>query len=399
MASARQPFLASRLQGFGTTIFTEMTRHAQRFDAVNLGQGFPDFDGPEVIRQAAEEALRGGFNQYAPMPGLPALRQAIAEHQRRFYGLEIDPDREVLVTHGATEGVFATLQALCEMGDEVVIFEPFYDSYRASIAMAGAVDRRYTLLAPDFALEPDRLERLITAKTRAILLNSPHNPTGKVFTREELETIARLARQHDLLVISDEVYEHLVFDGEHVPIATLPGMAERTVTVSSAGKTFSFTGWKVGWVIAPAAVIDAVRTAHQFITFSVASPFQPAVAKALALDDEFFRELLESYRSRRDFLCEGLRRVGFEVIEPAGSYFLVADIRPLGFRDDVEFCRLLPELVGVAAIPPTAFYVDKKAGRHLARFAFCKQQAVLEEGLERLRRLPEKFKARGTGPS
>lgn len=387
MTSRRQPFLASRLQGFGTTIFTEMTLHAQKYDALNLGQGFPDFDGPDEIKQAAIEAIRGDFNQYARMTGLPALNQAVAAHQKRFYQLDVDPESEVLVTHGATEGIFAALQAFCETGDEVVIFEPFYDSYRASIAMAGAVDRRYTLRAPDFALDPERLEKLITPKTRAILLNSPHNPTGKVFSRAELEAIAELARRFDLLVVSDEVYEHLVFDGEHVPISTLPDMWQRTLSISSGGKTFSFTGWKIGWVVGPAPLVAAVRTAHQFITFSVASAFQPAIARALGLGDDFYAELLRSYRDRRDFLAGGLRDAGFDVIEPAGTYFMLADIRPLGFDDDVDFCRRLPELVKVAAIPPTAFYVDKDAGRHLVRFAFCKNRRLLEEGVARLQEL------------
>ncbi|MEM8996070.1 MAG: aminotransferase class I/II-fold pyridoxal phosphate-dependent enzyme [Acidobacteriota bacterium] len=391
MTSPRQPHLASRLQGFGTTIFTEMTLHAQKYDALNLGQGFPDFDGPDAVKARAIEAIEAGANQYAPMPGLPRLQGAVAAHQKRFYGLEADPGSEVLITHGATEGIFATLQALCEVGDEVIVFEPFYDSYRASIAMAGAVDRRYTLEAPDFAVDPERLAQLATAKTRAILLNSPHNPTGKVFRAAELEAIADLARRHDLVVISDEVYEHLVFEGEHRPISTLPGMWERTVTLSSSGKTFSFTGWKIGWAVGPKPLVDAVRTAHQFITFSVATPFQPAIAHALELDDDFYADLLESYRDRRDFLAEGLRRAGFDVIEPAGTYFMLADIRPLGFTSDVEFCRRLPELVQVAAIPPTAFYVDKAAGEHLVRFAFCKHRSVLEEGVRRLETLRDRL--------
>ena len=383
----RQPFLTSRLQGFGTTIFTEMTLHAQKYDALNLGQGFPNFDGPQEIKQLAAESVAHGYNQYGPMPGLPDLRQAIAEHRRRFYGLDYDPETEITVTHGATEGIHVCLQALCDVGDEVLIFEPFYDSYRACIAMAGAVDRRYTLEAPTFAVDGERLRRLVTDKTRVLLLNSPHNPSGKVFSRDELQLIAEVAREKDLIVVSDEVYEHLVYDEQHVPIAGLPGMRERTVTLSSAGKTFSFTGWKVGWMCAPEKLTAALRTAHQFVTFSSGTPFQHAVAAALRLPDTFFAELVDDYRRRRDFLCNGLRTAGFDVIEPSGTYFVLADIRPLGFDDDVEFCRVLPERVQVAAIPPTAFYVDKEAGRHLVRFAFCKSMDILEEGVRRLARL------------
>ena len=383
----RQPFLTSRLQGFGTNIFTEMTLLAQRHDAVNLGQGFPNFDGPDTIREAAVRALHGPHNQYARAFGIPELNRAIAEHQQRFHGLDYDPDREITVMNGATEVIFASLQALCEVGDEVVVFEPFYDSYRASIAMAGAVERLVTLEAPDFAYDPQVLEASITAKTRAILLNTPHNPTGKVFSRQELEHVAQLAQEHDLLVISDEVYEHLVFDGEHLSIAALPGMRERTVVISSAGKTFSFTGWKVGWACAPPEITVALRTAHQFITFCNSAPLQPAVAEALGADDDFYRSFLDAYRERRDHLCDGLADVGFDVLVPAGTYFVLADIRPLGWDDDVEFCRMLPEAVGVAAIPPTAFYVNKAAGRHLVRFAFCKTLDVLDAAVERLQRL------------
>ena len=388
----RQPYLTSRLQGFGTTIFTEMTLHAQKYDALNLGQGFPNFDGPDEIKALAAESVNQGYNQYGPMPGLPDLRLAVAEHRRRFYGVEYDPDTEITITHGATEGIHVSLQALCEVGDEVVVFEPFYDSYRACIAMAGAVDRLYTLEAPDFGVDRDRLARLITDKTRVILLNSPHNPTGKVFNRRELELIAVLAQRHDLMVIADEVYEHLVYgepasedgDVKHIPIASLPGMRERTVTLSSAGKTFSFTGWKVGWMCAPPKLTAALRTAHQFVTFSSGTAFQTAVAAALRLGDDFVEGLVDDYRRRRDFLCRGLESVGFDVIRPDGTYFVLADMRSLGFDDDVELCRIMPQKVQVAAIPPTAFYVNKNAGRHLVRFAFCKSMDLLEEGVRRL---------------
>ncbi len=387
MSISRQPHLTSRLQGFGTTVFTEMTLLAQRHQAVNLGQGFPDFDGPEPIKAAAIEAIRGGHNQYCRMTGLPELNRAVAAHQERFYGQSYDPDREVTVTNGATEALFATFQALCEVGDEVVFFEPFYDSYRACVAAAGGVARLVTLRSPNFDYDPEELERAISPKTRAILLNTPHNPTGKVFSRSELTHIAELCRRHDLLAVADEVYEHLVFDGEHVSLASLPGMRERTLTISSAGKTFSMTGWKVGWVCAPEPLTAAVRTAHQFITFCNSAPLQPAMADALAFGDDFYRQLTADYRDRRDRLCRGLTEVGFGVRPPAGTYFVLADIRPLGYGDDVEFCRMLPREVGVAAVPPTAFYVNKAAGRHLVRFAFCKTAAVLDEAIERLRRL------------
>jgi len=387
MGSARIPHLVSRLQGFGTNVFTEMTLLAQRHDAVNLGQGFPDFDGPDAVKDAAVAAIRDGHNQYCRTFGVPDLNRAIAAHQRRFYGLEYDPDAEVTVTNGATEAIFATLQALCEVGDEVVFFEPFYDSYRASVAMAGAVERLVTLRDPGFEVDFDALERMIGPKTRAVLLNTPHNPTGKVFRRHELERIAELCRRHDVVAISDEVYEHLVFDGEHVPLATLPGMRERTVTISSTGKTFSMTGWKIGYACAPPELSTAIRTAHQFITFCNSAPLQPAMAAALGADAAYFEGFLADYRRRRDRLCEGLAEVGFRVLVPAGTYFVLADIRPLGWDHDVEFCRMLPEAVGVAAIPPTAFYVDKAAGRHLVRFAFCKTLELLDEGVWRLKKL------------
>ena len=396
MSTSRQPYLTSRLQGFGTTVFTEITRLAQRYEAINLGQGFPDFDGPEAIKEAAIRAIQGGQNQYCRMTGLPELNRAVATHQERFYGLSYDPDREVTVTSGATEALFATFQALCEVGDEVVFFEPFYDSYRACVAAAGGVERPVTLRhrgrgpgehRADFRYDPQELERAITPKTRAVLLNTPHNPTGKVFKRLELEHVADLCRRHDLLAVADEVYEHLVFDDEHISLASLPGMRERTLTISSAGKTFSMTGWKVGWVCAPEHLSAAVRTAHQFITFCNSAPLQPAMAEALGLGDAFYRQLTADYRDRRDRLCRGLAEVGFGVLPPAGTYFVLADIRPLGYDDDVEFCRMLPQQVGVAAIPPTAFYVNKAEGRHLARFAFCKTAQVLDEAIDRLRRL------------
>lgn len=389
MSSARQPHLTARLQGFGTTIFTEMTRLAIQHGAVNLGQGFPNFDGPEFVKEAAIAAIRAGHNQYCRMSGLPELNRAIAAHQRRFYGLEYDPDAEITVYSGATEAICATLQALCETGDEVVLFEPFYDSYRASVTMAGAVPKVVTLRAPDFAYRAEELEAAIGPKTRAILLNTPHNPTGKVFDRAELEHIAALCRRFDLIAITDEVYEHLVYEGAHVPLATLPGMRDRTVLISSSGKTFSFTGWKVGHTCAPPALTAAIRCAHQFVTFCTATPFQHALAQAFVADDAFFASLIAEYRARRDRLCRGLREIGLDVIVPAGAYFVMTDIRSLGWHDDVAFCRMLPEKVGVAAIPPSSFYEHPAEGRHLVRWAFCKTDDVLDEGLRRLQRLRE----------
>jgi N-succinyldiaminopimelate aminotransferase len=387
MSSRRQPHLSARLQGFGTTIFTEMTRLAIQHGAVNLGQGFPNFDGPDFIKEAAIAAIRAGHNQYARMSGIPDLNRAIADHQRRFYDLAYDPETEITVYSGATEAICATFQALCDVGDEVVLFEPFYDSYRASVTMAGAVPRIVTLRAPDFSYRPEELEAAITPKTRAILLNSPHNPTGKVFNKAELEHIAALCREHDLIAITDEVYEHLVYEGTHIPLASLPGMRERTVLISSSGKTFSFTGWKVGHTCAPPAISAALRCAHQFVTFCTATPFQHALARAFVADDSFFRDLHNDYRARRDRLCDGLRDIGLGVLVPAGTYFVMTDIRTLGYHDDVAFCRMLPEKIGVAAIPPSSFYINPHEGRHLVRWAFCKTDEVLDEALRRLQKL------------
>ena len=383
----RLPHLNARLQGFGTTIFTEMSALAARTNAVNLGQGFPDTDGPAEIIDVAVAAMRDGHNQYPPGPGMPQLRQAIARHQQRFYDLSFDPDSGILVMAGATEAIAAIMLSLLEVGDEVITFEPWYDSYGAGIAMAGGVKRVVTLSGPDWSFDVDELESTVTAKTRAILLNTPHNPTGKVFSRAELASIADIARRHDLLVVTDEVYEHLVFDGEHVPMATLPGMAERTLTVSSGGKSFSFTGWKIGWVCGPAEIVRAVKTAKQFLTFTHNGPFQLAIAAALDLGDDFYVELAADFRRRRDLLCDGLAAAGFEVARPQGTYFVNVDIRSVGASDGIEFCLGLPERVGVVAIPTQVFYDNTERGRHLARFTFCKTDAVLEDGISRLSRL------------
>jgi N-succinyldiaminopimelate aminotransferase len=382
--SERVPYLTSRLQGFATTIFAEMSALAIRTGAVNLGQGFPDTDGPVEIADAAIAAIRAGHNQYPPGIGIPELREAIADHQRHWYGIKLDPDTEVLVTAGATEAIAAALLALCEPGDEVVMFEPYYDSYAACTAMAGAQRKVVTLHPPDYHFDPAALRAAITPKTRLLLLNSPHNPTGKVFSREELAAIAALCCEHDLIAVTDEVYEHLVFDGEHVPLATFPGMRDRTVTISSAGKTFSFTGWKIGWVGAPPALINAVRTAKQFLTYVNGAPFQYAIATGLRLPDERFAALASDLGARRDQLCAGLAAAGFAVFPPAGTYFVTTDVRSLGEEDGLAFCRGLPERCGVVAVPNVVFYDDTAAGRSLVRFTFCKRPEVLDEAIRRL---------------
>jgi N-succinyldiaminopimelate aminotransferase len=380
--------LNSALAGMGTTIFAEMSALAVETGAINLGQGFPDTDGPAEIAQVAAEAVLGGRgNQYPPGPGIPELRTAISQHQKRFYGLEVDPDTEVLATAGATEAIAAALLALLEPGDEVIALEPYYDSYAACIAMAGATRVPVTLRAPDFRPDLDRLQDAITSRTRLILLNSPHNPTGMVATRDELTAIADLAIKHDLLVVTDEVYEHLVFDGEHIPIATLPGMRERTVTISSGGKTFSFTGWKIGWVTGTPELVTAVRTAKQFLTYVSGGPFQYAIAAGLALPDAFYAGLSAGLRRKRDLLAAGLRAAGFEVFLPQGTYFITTDIAALGESDGLAFCRGLPQRCGVVAVPNVVFYDDAAAGRSQVRFAFCKRDEVLAEAASRLARL------------
>jgi N-succinyldiaminopimelate aminotransferase len=383
-----RPFLNRRLAGMGTTIFAEMSALAVTTGSINLGQGFPDTDGPRQIATAAADAVMAGRgNQYPPGPGIPELRSAISAHQRRFYGLEVSPDTEVLVTAGATEAIAAALLALVEPGDEVIAFEPYYDSYSACIALAGAVRVPVTLRPPAFRPDLAALRAAVTPRTRLILLNSPHNPTGCVFTRAELGAVAALAREHDLLVVTDEVYEHVAFDGEHVPIVSLPGMRDRTVSISSAGKTFSFTGWKIGWVTAMPELVTAVRTAKQFLTYVSGGPFQYAIAEALQLPDGYYTGLRDGLRRKRDLLCAGLRGAGFDVYEPAGTYFITTDAQSLGEKDGVEFCRALPGRCGVVAIPNAVFYDDGEAGRSQVRFAFCKRDEVLAEAAVRLARL------------
>lgn len=385
-----RPLLNRRLAGFGTTIFAEMSALAVRTGAINLGQGFPDTDGPEEVREAAVRALRDGRgNQYPPGPGIPELRTAVAEHQQRFYGLPYDPDTEVLVTAGATEAIAASLLALLEPGDEVIALEPYYDSYAACIAMAGGTRVPVTLRPHEgaFRLDLDELRAAVTDRTRLILLNTPHNPTGSVLTHDELAAVAALAVERDLLVISDEVYEHLVFGTAHTPLAAFPGMRERTVTISSAGKTFSFTGWKVGWVTATPELVTAVRSAKQYLTYVSAGPFQYAVAEALRLPDAYFDTLREDLRTKRDLLADGLTDAGFTVFRPSGTYFITTDIRPLGETDGFAFCRSLPERCGVVAVPNAVFYDHQSQGAPFVRFAFCKREDVLTDAAARLKSL------------
>lgn len=372
--------LVERMRGFETTIFAEMSALALVTGSVNLGQGFPDTDGPPEILDAAAHALRSGANQYPPGPGIPELRQAISAHQQRRYGLEYDPNAEVLVTAGATEAIAAALLALTGPGDEVILFEPYYDSYAACVALAGATRRIVTVERDGdvWGFDPATLATAVTPATRAIVVNTPHNPTGTAFGPTELQAIADIAVEHDLIVISDEVYEHLMFDGRtHTPIATLPGMRERTVTISSAGKTFSVTGWKIGWACASPALVTAVRTVKQFLTFVNGAPLQPAVAQVLPLAEKLAPAA--ALQAQRDLLCDGLANLGYDVVRPQATYFATVDVG----ADAVEFCRELPQRAGVVAIPSSVFY-DSNAGDRYVRFAFCKRPEVLSEALARL---------------
>lgn len=377
--------LAGRLHGLGQTVFAEMSALALQTGAINLGQGFPDVDGPQEIIEVAIAAMREGRNQYAPGWGVPELRTAIAEHQRRFYDLDVDADSEVLVTTGATEAIAAALLALVEPGDEVIALEPYYDSYSACIAMAGGIRVPVTLRAPDFRLDVDALRAAVTTRTTLMLINTPHNPTGTVLTHDELRAVAEIACEHDLIVVTDEVYEHLTFSGvTHHPLAAFDGMRDRTLTISSGGKTFSFTGWKVGWAVGRPDLVRAVMMAKQFLTFTSGAPLQPAIAVALALDDAYYTTLRTTLEAKRDRLCTGLQALGFEVFIPQGTYFVTTDISPLGYDDGVDFCLALPRRAGVVAIPMQVFYDDKKAGKPLVRWAFCKRDEVLDAALERL---------------
>lgn len=368
------------------TIFAEMSALAQRTGAINLGQGFPDEDGPAEVLEAARRAISDGVNQYPPGRGMPVLLEAIAEHQQRFYGIRLEPDREVLVTAGATEALAATILALVQPGDEVLTFEPFYDSYGATIALAGGVHTTVPLLAPDFQPDLDVLREAVTGRTRLILVNSPHNPTGVVFARATLELIVELAHKHNAIIVTDEVYEHLTFDAPHTPIATLPGARERTISISSAGKTFNTTGWKIGWVTASAAHITAILAVKQFLTYVNGAPFQPAIAVGLGLPDTFFSGVASTLQAKRDVLSAGLSAAGFVVSQPSGGYFVVADAAPLGFNDGAELCRQLPQLAGVVAVPITAFVHEERREQYssLLRFAYCKKFELLERAAQQL---------------
>lgn len=380
--------LVERMRPFTSTIFTEISRLAVETGAINLGQGFPDTDGPaSLLADAAANITERGLNQYPPGPGVPALREAVAAHQQRWYGLDVDP-ADVVVTTGATEAIAATLLGLCGPGDEVVAFEPAYDSYAAAVALAGATLRTVPLLPPDFGFDDDALAGAFSDRTRVVLVNTPHNPTGAVLTRDQLTRVGELAVAHDAVVVTDEVYEHMVFDdARHVPMASLPGLADRTLTISSAGKTFSVTGWKVGWVHGPPELVAAPRAVKQFLTFHGGAPLQPAVAHALALGDDFYTGLTADLARKRDLLSAGLRAAGFDVLTPRGTYFVVADPRPLGFDDGVDLAWKLPGLCGVAAVPVSVFCPSPDAARAyrpFVRFAFCKRDDVLEKAAGRL---------------
>ncbi len=385
--------MAVRVAGFGTTIFAEINNLARQHNAVNLGQGAPDFDGPPEVLAAAVSAVNSALNQYAPGIGMISVREAIAQNAERFYGQKLNPETDVLVTSGATEGVFAAILGLTDPGDEAIVFEPVYDTYVPNLLMAGVTPRYVPLRGDDWTFDPDELARAFTRRTRAIIVNTPHNPTGKVFSREELRIIAELCQKHDAIAITDEVYEHILYDdSSHTRLATLPGMAERTLTISSLGKTFSVTGWKIGWAVGPAALVHAVNQAHQFITYAVASPLQAAAATALALPFSFFENLQATYQAKRDRMVRMLEDVGFKVFKPSGSYFVMTDWRgvaPAQVRDDLQFAQWLITDIGLACIPASPFYreADKHLGKHFARFAVCKKDETLAAAAERLARL------------
>ena len=384
--AARGAMLLGADGGLRPTIFAEMSALAVSTGSINLGQGFPDEDGPAEVLEAARQAISDGFNQYPPATGMPVLRNAIAEHQQRFYGLAVDPDREVLVTAGATEALAATILALTQTGDEVVTFEPFYDSYGAIVGLGGATHVTVPLHAPAFQPDHDELRAAITDRTRLILINNPHNPTGTVLPRETLQLIVELAHTHDALIVTDEVYEHLVFDVPHTPVATLPGARDRTVSISSAGKTFNTTGWKIGWITARPEILASILAVKQFLTFVNGAPFQPAIAVGLGLPDTFFTGVAATLKRKRDLLSAGLVNAGFTVAQPQAGYFVVADAAPLGYTDAAEFCRALPQLAGVVGVPISAFVRDGNRAEYssLVRFAYCKRESVLDDAVTRL---------------
>lgn len=378
-----------RVSGFGTTIFTEMTRLANEHGAVNLAQGFPDFDAPDFVKDAAKRAIDAAHNQYAPMAGLPALATRIADDHARRTGISRDPASEVLIGCGATELLFDAVIALTDPGDEVVLLEPFYDSYLAAVRIAGATPKVVTLAPPSFEIDAEAIERVVTERTRLIIVNQPHNPSGRVFTRRELDIVAGVARRHDLVCLADEVYERLVYDGEHLSISTLPGMAERTLTFGSMSKTYSVTGWRVGWAIGPVALVAATRAAHQYVTFTAPAPLQHGACAALDAPSDYYATLLAEYRARRDFLVDGLRDAGLEPFRCEGAYFVCAGFSKFPFDDDVAFARYLTTEIGVAAIPPSSFHLTPGEGRTYVRFTFAKQLPTLERARERLRRLAD----------
>ncbi|MDG2095326.1 MAG: aminotransferase class I/II-fold pyridoxal phosphate-dependent enzyme [Phycisphaerales bacterium] len=379
--------IASPLRPFGESIFSQINRMAIKAQAVNLSQGCPDFDAPAFIREAARDAIESGNNQYGPMAGATELTAAIADDARDFMKMDIDAASEVTTTCGCTEAISASILGLLQEGDEVILMDPVYDCYRPCLALANVTTRSVTMQAPDFALDAAAIDAACTERTRAIMINTPHNPTGRVFTRTELEALAEVCRRRDLLVFSDEVYNRIVFEGEHVSIASLPGMADRTITLCSLGKTFSVTGWKIGWAIAPPHLTAGIRAAHQFITFGSAHPLQHAAAVALRDRSEYYTQLVSDYRESRDLLCEGLRRAGFKFNMPEGGYFVLCDHTHLGQPDDIAACRWLIDEIGVASIPPSSFYANPAQGSQLIRFAFCKRIETIEAALERLARL------------
>lgn len=387
------PHMAQRVAGFGTTIFSEINSLARQHGAVNLGQGAPDFDGPPDVLAAAVAAVNGGYNQYAPGVGIPKTREAVAAHALRFYGQQIDPTTQVQITSGATEAMFASILGLCDRGDRVIVFEPVYDSYVPNLLWSGVEPIYVQLRPPDWSFDPDELRAAFARRPRTIIINTPHNPTGKVFSREEMLYIATLCQEHDVVAICDEVYEHILYDGAaHTRMNTLPGMADRAISISSLGKSFSVTGWKIGWVVGSPELVAGVNRAHQFMTFAVAAPLQAAAAHALTLPDAYFTQLRTTYQARRDFMLGALREAGFEAMTPQGGYFIMVDwlgVAPQHIEDDVQFARWLISEVGVACIPPSAFYreTERHHVRHMARFAVCKKDETLIAAVDRLRRL------------